>query len=641
MTLRKKTLLIISVTLAGLIATLYAVSRVVLLGSFAELEEREAQRNVERVLSAVADDVSGVDQECHNAATWDDAYAFIQNANPDFVKSGIGSGNSGDLATRQVNVEVYIRSSGQILLGEGFDLAAQKETPMPEGLRNHLRAGSRLLAEGGVSGIVSLPQGPMLVASRPVLTTAGKGPIRGSLIVGRYLDAAAVKRLGERTHLSVTLLPVHDPRLPPDLLTARAPVSGQAPVLVRPLNPNTEAGYALLRDIYGEPLFALGVDMPREIYWRGQTSLLYVVISLVAVGFVFAAVTLVLLEKTILSRLTRLGADVTGIGEKSDLSARVSLHGSDELSSLAGVINRMLEALERSQQEIARRQRGQEEALIAKQIAEESSRAKSAFLANMSHELRTPLNAIIGYSEMLREDAQDKHEEQSVADLARITAAGKYLLTLINEVLDLSKVEAGKTELLWEDVLPALLLEDTARAMAPLARQNGNKLMVHCAPDLPPMHVDVMKFRQSLYNLLSNACKFTKNGNIRVDVVPVTVNGAEAIEWRVSDTGIGIAADQMHKLFQPFSQVDASTTRKYGGTGLGLAISQRFCELMGGGITVASEPGKGSTFTIRLPLGPSVSGAAGAKEPQGKSNHADVARNAKEQSAELATPATH
>jgi signal transduction histidine kinase len=279
--------------------------------------------------------------------------------------------------------------------------------------------------------------------------------------------------------------------------------------------------------------------------------------------------------------------------------------------------------------EIAAGRRVQDDLLAAKKAAEESSRAKSTFLANMSHELRTPLNAIIGYSEMLREDAEVKHEQGPAADLTRITAAAKHLESLINQVLDLSKVEAGKTELLWEHALPTQILEDATSAMAPLARKNGNTLSVHCAPNLPPMYVDVTKFRQSLYNLLSNACKFTKNGNIRVEVVPVTANGAESIEWRVSDTGIGIAPDQFHKLFRPFSQVDASTARHYGGTGLGLSISQGFCQLMGGAITVASEPGRGSTFTIHIPqhagrgpameqapLVPGVTGAPNAKEPR-------------------------
>jgi signal transduction histidine kinase/DNA-binding response OmpR family regulator len=327
-----------------------------------------------------------------------------------------------------------------------------------------------------------------------------------------------------------------------------------------------------------------------------------------------------MLQRLLSEPTLRLAEMASRVTAERDYSLRASKRGNDEIGVLVDSFNEMMgqiqgrtldlheaqSALERQVgelcHEIERRQRAQEETLAAKQAAEESNRAKSAFLANMSHELRTPLNAIIGYSEMLREDAEDHHEERSAADLTRITTAGRHLLTLINEVLDLSKVEAGKTELLWEDASAAQILEDAAGAMAPLAVKNGNKLLVHCAPNLPSMQVDVVKFRQSLYNLLSNACKFTSNGTVAVDVVPVKVDGAEAIEWRVSDTGIGIAPDQMCKLFQPFTQVDASTTRKYGGTGLGLAISQRFCELMGGAITVASEPGKGSTFTIRLPL---------------------------------------
>jgi signal transduction histidine kinase/DNA-binding response OmpR family regulator len=314
------------------------------------------------------------------------------------------------------------------------------------------------------------------------------------------------------------------------------------------------------------------------------------------------------------------------VSAERDYSLRATKRGNDEIGVLVDSFNEMMQQIQTRSldlheaqraleahvdelcQEIARRRRAQEETLAAQQAAEESNRAKSAFLASMSHELRTPLNAIIGYSEMLREDAEECREERSIADLLRITAAGKHLLTLINEVLDLSKVEAGKTELVWEEASPSQILEDAAAAMAPLASKNGNKLTTHCAPGLPAMRVDVVKFRQSLYNLLSNACKFTRNGMVGVDVAGVVENGAHAIEWRVSDTGIGIASDQMGKLFQPFSQVDVSTSRQYGGTGLGLAISQRFCELMGGSIAVASEPGKGSTFTIRLPqpadLGP-------------------------------------
>ena len=325
------------------------------------------------------------------------------------------------------------------------------------------------------------------------------------------------------------------------------------------------------------------------------------------------------LQRVIWEPILRLAMIAGRVSARRDYSLRASKQGNDEIGVLVDSFNGMMEqiqarttdlaeaqdALERHVadlcDEISQRQRVQEELLAANRAAEESSRAKSAFLASMSHELRTPLNAIIGYSEMLREEAEEQQQEKSARDLSRITASGKHLLTLINGVLDLSRMEAGKAELLWETASPAEILEDAANTVAPMAIKNGNKVSLHCPAGLPAMQMDVVKLRQSLYNLLSNACKFTQNGTVSVDVVPVTVDGVESIEWRVSDTGIGIAAPQISKLFKPFSQVDPSTSRKYGGTGLGLAITKRFCELMGGEITVASEPGKGSTFTIRLP----------------------------------------
>jgi GAF domain-containing protein/CheY-like chemotaxis protein len=234
---------------------------------------------------------------------------------------------------------------------------------------------------------------------------------------------------------------------------------------------------------------------------------------------------------------------------------------------------------------------------------EVASRHKSEFLANMSHELRTPLNAIIGYSEMLQEEARDQHAEGFVPDLQRIHAAGKHLLELINAVLDLSKIEAGKMELYLEtfEVLP--LLRDVAAVLQPVAQKNANRLEVQCAPDVGAIRGDLTKLRQALFNLLSNACKFTERGVVTVAVVreSATADGDDSIVFAVRDTGIGITPEQMARLFEEFGQADASTTRRYGGTGLGLALSRRLCRMMGGDITVASEPGRGSTFTIRLP----------------------------------------
>jgi signal transduction histidine kinase len=237
------------------------------------------------------------------------------------------------------------------------------------------------------------------------------------------------------------------------------------------------------------------------------------------------------------------------------------------------------------------------------QQLEVANRHKSEFLASMSHELRTPLNAILGYSEMLQEEAQDVGQPGLVPDLARINAAGKHLLELINAVLDLSKIEAGKMEMYLEPFAVPALVDEIAAVVRPLADRRGNTLAIACAPGVGEMRADQTKVRQTLFNLLANACKFTERGTVSLGVRRAWApsRNAEEIVFAVSDTGIGMSEEQMGRLFQDFSQADASTAKKYGGTGLGLALSRRLCRMMGGDIAVASAPGRGSTFTVRLP----------------------------------------
>ena len=238
----------------------------------------------------------------------------------------------------------------------------------------------------------------------------------------------------------------------------------------------------------------------------------------------------------------------------------------------------------------------------ARDQAEAMSCTKSSFLANMSHELRTPLNAIIGLSEMLVSNAARFGTEKALEPLRRVHRAGTHLLGLINQVLDLSKIEAGKLELNVETINIAPLIDEVVGTTRPLADQSKNNLAIDCPRDLPSIEVDALRLRQILLNLLSNACKFTKNGNVTLRVARSVKDAQEVLEFAVTDTGIGMTPEQVGRLFEEFSQGDASTARQYGGTGLGLAITRHLCRMMGGDVTVRSEPGKGSTFLVSLPL---------------------------------------
>lgn len=352
MRLRTKTLIVIGMTLIGLVGVLSTVSSTILLRSLQHAEEQNTRQLVKGVMNVFTQTADDFSSRFSDWSEWDDTYDFIENGNNRFIQANLVPEA---LATLKVDLVLFINSSGKIVFGTGFDQKSQKKTPIPVALRQQISLNNRLLEHATpkdrLTGILLLPEGPMLITSQPIVTTKGTGPIRGTLIMGRYLDKAALDKLGSIIRLPLTVYPINDPQLPPDFQTARTRLSESTPMFVRSLSEDTIGGYTFFKDIYGNPALLLRVNVTRRIYYQIQKGLRYLVILVLAVGLVFGGLTLLLLERLVLSRLAHLSLDVRNIGASGDLSMRVLSRGEDELAILASTINRMLEDLEQAQRQ--------------------------------------------------------------------------------------------------------------------------------------------------------------------------------------------------------------------------------------------------------------------------------------------------
>lgn len=364
------------------------------------------------------------------------------------------------------------------------------------------------------------------------------------------------------------------------------------------------AGQAVI--IGRETIGAISIGLPTTQLTQkiNQVRNQGIAVAVVAVGI--GLVLALLFSRSITEPIQEM-IEATARVSQGDLSQRVTIHSGDELATLGQHFNEMTHALRnalrRMEEEIEGHKKTEAELQIAKDAAESANRAKSTFLANMSHELRTPLSAILGYSELMLEQLREGDDQDFDQHLKRINTSGKHLLGVISDILDLSKIEAGRMQLQLDEVDVKTLVQEVATTAEPLIIKNSNKFKISLDHDLGLIYTDEAKMRQVLLNLLSNASKFTHNGTISLTATRQHLpEGADWLQFAVQDTGIGISPENLSLLFKPFVQVDSSTTRRYEGTGLGLAVSQSFCHMMGGKVTVESEVDKGSTFTVHLPV---------------------------------------
>lgn len=356
MKLRQKTLLVIGATLVGMVGMFYVAASTILLRAIEQAEQQSNRQTTQGVLNMLTQEKEDFNQRFTDWAAWDDTYQFVQDRNQAYIESNLVPEF---FPNSRVNLIMYVNSAGKVVYGTGFDFQSNQFTPVPEIIKKRLVLGDRLLQhspnlKSSQSGIIVVPEGVMLISSRPILTSEGKGPSRGTFITGRLLNAEQMARLSKITQLPIDLQAVNDPDLPTDFQKARASVSAQNPFFFQEREDGAIDGYALINDIYDQPAALLRVELPRDIYSQGQRSVLSLIGAVILTGLIFGAVTLMLLQRLVISRVDQLSANVRRIGAKRDFSLRAHVSGNDELLMLATDVNTMLEALEESQEEISR-----------------------------------------------------------------------------------------------------------------------------------------------------------------------------------------------------------------------------------------------------------------------------------------------
>ena len=593
MTLRKRTLLFSSLTLIVLLVAIYFVAVVVFQRGFAGVESDHVHADIERVRQAVNQEIDSLTASNRDYSVWDETYAYTLSPDGDYHEMI----DFETLSNLNVDLFAILNREGELILSTVADPVEGDTVEAPQALRAFLVANSVLVPPLGQpkSGLMSIGGDLFLFASRPILHNDGSGPPAGTLVLGRFLDEEAIAALSDLTNLNLRLHLLSPHPAAPEIL-AVIPKIVESPdgTAIHVYDRDAIGGYLLLRDINDLPAAIIGAIEPRPIFAQGQASIRYLVLGLLLLGVAIGATTIGLQERIILRRVERLSHEVNAIGESGSAEQRVSVEGVDELAKLAGNVNTMLANLESAQTQLRE----------AKEEAISANEAKSRFLANMSHEIRTPLNAVMGMTGLLRESELTSDQRECVETIYQ---GSESLLTIISDILDFSKIESGKLEM---EQLPFNLrtaIELTLDIMAPRSKEKGLELVYRMNPDVPEViRGDSVRLRQVLLNLLSNAIKFTDSGEVLVTVhtggrVP-TDHAGLLLHFTVIDTGIGIPPDRINRLFRSFSQVDASTTRKYGGTGLGLAISRRLAELMGGEMWVESSgvPGDGAAFHFTI-----------------------------------------
>jgi len=584
MGLRTKTLLLICLLF---LVQLVVLSLIVQNSLIAELDEHEVnmiELDTKRVLSAFENHMTVLNLTCQDWAAWDDTYEFVYDLNEEYIESNLVP-NTFD--TIGINTLLYFNDSGELVYGMSYDLDTCEEMENPEGLIEYLKEHPTLLHQDekcqGIERVASSSEGSMVIVVCPIMTSEEEGPVRGTLVMGYYLGDNEWDYISNTVHLPITAYEVDDPEMPSDFTEANA-IFDDDDVVVTPLNEDVIAGYMLISDTEdGTPLWILKIEEPRTVHNEGIQASNEIIIVLLVVIAGFAIVSLLLLNKMILSRIARLSRNITRIGASGNLSARVRVEGSDELTHLQISINTMLGDLQNAQRKLI-------ETEAKKRRAEEFLAMKDKFIMDLSHELKTPLSVIINNLSLLREMAPKGKESKWTNLLDMLERNAGRLGNSITNILEFTKL--GRLRIADQKIDLKEIITDIHAGYLPLATAKGLKFKLDA--EKIESRGDRELLRIAIGNVIGNAIKFTNKGSV---MIKLKKSGNSAV-ISVTDTGAGISPENQKKLFTRFFKTDENAP----GMGVGLNIAKEILSKHNGKITVTSKIGKGSTFTIVLPL---------------------------------------
>ncbi len=571
MSLRRKLIILVFITLALAIGFVYIVSRAILLDGYRQLEEDAIQQDLTRALNVINTRIDTIATGAFDYARWDEAYAFANNDNPRFadeylqpiVYEDFGIDTMLVLNAEQTAIFQAQLQDGTLVDVEDDLLAFFTQEAI---IARHDDPASR------VSGLIDTPQGIAIIASMPILTNDGSGPVAGTFIWANILEARTINALAEATQLNLTLTPTTE-----TIQRQRDTINASAPLI----------------SITGDTIGTIQVSAPRDIYQQGLNSLAILILTLTVIGFILTLLGGYVMERLVIMPLRQLNEVLFKVRQGDGLSQRVTITQNDEIGQLATNMNATFAALEKAENAHTETE---EQLRQAKEAAEAANAAKAVFLANMSHELRTPLNAIIGFVSlmMMKDELNDKDYYRS----ERVRTNAENLLQIIDDLLAISRIEAGRMELIAEDVALKTTVDTLLDEKYQAEAQEKEIALSVNIPDVT-LHIDPDALHKIVENLISNAIKFTDQGGT-IDINATTE--ADNVIIEVKDTGIGIPPHLHAVIFESFRMGDDSSTRSYGGTGLGLALVHQLCQSIGGSIKLQSTVGEGSTFIVTLPV---------------------------------------